>query len=87
MKETKQTFSQTAAMAKLFSTEAAWRVCQIGLQQALELDQRLFEERHMIDAVEIYRRPAEVPIEYGMTTSGDVAGGPCGVVVIWTKTR
>ena len=41
----------------------------------------------MIDAVEIYRRPAEVPIEYGMTTTGGTSGGPCGVIVIWTKTR
>ena len=41
----------------------------------------------MIDAIEIYRRPAEIPIEYGMTASGDVPGGPCGIVVIWTKTR
>ncbi len=41
----------------------------------------------MIDAVEIYRRPSEIPIEYGMTASGNVPGGPCGVIVIWTKTR
>jgi hypothetical protein len=40
----------------------------------------------MVDAVEIYRRPAEIPIEYGMTASGN-AGGPCGVIIIWTKTR
>lgn len=41
----------------------------------------------MIDAVEIYRRPSEIPIEYGMTSTGGAAGGPCGVVVIWTRTR
>ena len=41
----------------------------------------------MVDAIEIYRRPAEIPIEYGMTASGDVPGGPCGIVVIWSKTR
>lgn len=41
-----------------------------------------------IDAIEIYRRPSEVPIEYGMTASGNNTGrGPCGVLVIWTKTR
>lgn len=41
-----------------------------------------------IDAIEIYRRPSEVPIEYGMTGSGNSTGrGPCGVLVIWTKTR
>lgn len=46
-----------------------------------------------IDAVEIYRRPSEVPIEYGMTGQGSVVGtgqmseGTCGIVVIWTKTR
>ncbi len=41
-----------------------------------------------IDAIEIYRRPSEIPIEYGMTASGQSGGaGPCGVLVIWTKTR
>lgn len=41
-----------------------------------------------IDAIEVYRRPSEVPIEYGMTASGNAGGrGPCGVLVIWTKTR
>lgn len=41
-----------------------------------------------IDAIEIYRRPSEVPIEYGMTASGNAGGrGPCGVLVIWTRTR
>lgn len=41
-----------------------------------------------IDAIEVYRRPSEVPIEYGMTASGNNTGrGPCGVLVIWTKTR
>lgn len=41
-----------------------------------------------IDAIEVYRRPAEVPIEYGMTASGASYGeGPCGVIVVWTKTR
>lgn len=41
-----------------------------------------------IDAIEIYRRPAEIPIEYGMTaTGGGGGGGPCGVIVIWTRTR
>lgn len=41
-----------------------------------------------IDAVEVYRRPAEIPIEYAMTGSGASSGtGPCGVLVIWTKNR
>lgn len=40
----------------------------------------------MIDAIEIYRRPSEIPIEYGMTGSGG-GSGPCGVLVVWTKTR
>lgn len=41
-----------------------------------------------IDAIEVYRRPSEVPIEYGMTAAGSSTGrGPCGVLVIWTKTR
>lgn len=62
-----------------------------GARMAVDMTQNmpidLLAPLQMIDAVEIYRRPAEVPIEYGMTTSGDVSGGPCGVVVIWTKTR
>lgn len=40
-----------------------------------------------IDAVEIYRRPSEIPIEYGMTGAGGGGSGPCGVLVIWTKAR
>lgn len=39
-----------------------------------------------LDAVEVYRRPSEIPIEYGMTGSGG-GRGPCGVLVLWTKTR
>jgi alkylation response protein AidB-like acyl-CoA dehydrogenase len=31
-KQTKQAFAQAAAMAKLFSTEHAWRICDIALQ-------------------------------------------------------
>lgn len=41
-----------------------------------------------IDAAEIYRRPSEVPIEYGATgiqPSSEYGG--CGVLVLWTKTR
>lgn len=41
-----------------------------------------------IEALEIYRRPAEIPIEYGMTGGSGTGGtGPCGVVVIWTRSR
>lgn len=32
LKETKQPFSQAAAMAKLFSTEKAWQICDLALQ-------------------------------------------------------
>jgi alkylation response protein AidB-like acyl-CoA dehydrogenase len=32
MKQTKQPYSQAAAMAKLFSTEHAWKICDIALQ-------------------------------------------------------
>jgi alkylation response protein AidB-like acyl-CoA dehydrogenase len=32
LKETKQPFSQAAAMAKLFATEHAWKICDIALQ-------------------------------------------------------
>ncbi|MDX1646316.1 MAG: carboxypeptidase regulatory-like domain-containing protein [Longimicrobiales bacterium] len=42
----------------------------------------------VVDAIEVYRRPAEIPVEYGQTGSGSSYGsGPCGVIVIWTKTR
>ncbi len=57
----------------------------VGMTQSLPID--LLAPLASIDAIEIYRRPAEVPIEYGMTSSGDVEGGPCGVIVIWTRTR
>jgi len=32
LKETGQQFSQAASMAKLFSTEHAWKICDIALQ-------------------------------------------------------
>jgi hypothetical protein len=41
----------------------------------------------VVDAVEVYRRPAEVPIEYGGTQTSDGRGGGCGVLVFWTKRR
>ena len=41
----------------------------------------------VVDAVEVYRRAAEVPIEYGGTQASDGRGGPCGVLVFWTKRR
>lgn len=41
-----------------------------------------------IDAAEVYRRPAEVPIEYGATgTQPANEYGVCGVLVLWTKNR
>ena len=32
LKESRQPFSQQAAMAKLFATEHAWKICDIALQ-------------------------------------------------------
>ncbi|MBA2539744.1 MAG: acyl-CoA dehydrogenase, partial [Deltaproteobacteria bacterium] len=32
LKESGQSFSQAAAMAKLFATEHAWKICDIALQ-------------------------------------------------------
>jgi alkylation response protein AidB-like acyl-CoA dehydrogenase len=32
LKDRRQSFSQQAAMAKLFATEHAWRICDIALQ-------------------------------------------------------
>ena len=41
-----------------------------------------------VEAVEVYRRPAEVPIEYGATGRGLTSDtGACGVIVVWTKAR
>ena len=45
-----------------------------------------------IEGIEIYRRAAEIPLEYGLgpATAGSTANSPanfCGVLVIWTKTR
>ena len=42
--------------------------------------------RPVVDAIEVYRRPAEVPIEYGITQSAS-PGGACGVLIFWTKRR
>ena len=60
---------------------------RMSVSMTQDMPIQLLAPLEMIDAVEIYRRPAEVPIEYGMTTSGGASGGPCGVLVIWTKTR
>ena len=41
-----------------------------------------------LDAVEIYRRPAEVPIEYAATgNQPGEAFSVCGILVLWTKSR
>ena len=40
-----------------------------------------------IDAVEIYRRPSEVPIEYSGTAQASTSFSVCGVLVIWSKHR
>lgn len=42
-----------------------------------------------LEAAEIYRRPAQVPVEYGMggRAGEDSAFNPCGVVLLWTKAR
>lgn len=36
-----------------------------------------------VEAIEVYRRPAEVPMEYGSVGTGS---GGCGVLVVWTDT-
>jgi hypothetical protein len=41
-----------------------------------------------VDAIEIYRRPGEVPIEYAVTSvQPGTEIGTCGVLVVWTKSR
>ena len=41
-----------------------------------------------LDAVEIYRRPAEMPIEYaGTDHQPREARSVCGVIVLWTQSR
>lgn len=42
----------------------------------------------VVEAVEVYRRPSEVPPEYGITQTGNAQGfQECGVIVVWTKRR
>lgn len=41
----------------------------------------MMTDRSSIDAIEVYRRPAEIPVEYAPRRQGD-----CGVLVLWTKT-
>lgn len=40
-----------------------------------------------LEAAEIYRRPAQIPVEYGMggRAGEDEAFNPCGIVLLWTK--
>lgn len=60
---------------------------RLSVEMTASLPIEVIAPLQTIDAVEIYRRPAEIPIEYGMTQSGAGTGGNCGVIVIWTKTR
>lgn len=36
-----------------------------------------------VEAIEVYRRPAEIPVEYSL--SAQSSERPCGVLVLWTK--
>lgn len=38
-----------------------------------------------IDAIEVYRRPSEVPVEFEATLSRSGPVGGCGALVLWTK--
>lgn len=41
-----------------------------------------------VEGIEVYRRPSEIPVEYGVTQSGGGGGlGACGVLVFWTRRR
>jgi len=60
---------------------------RLSVQMTSSLPIEVIAPLQTIDAVEIYRRPSEIPVEYGMTQSGSSQGGNCGVVVLWTKTR
>ena len=37
----------------------------------------------VVDAVEVYRRAAEIPMQYSGVRSG--GSGSCGVILVWTK--
>ncbi len=60
---------------------------RLSVQMTASMPIEVIAPLQTIDAVEIYRRPAEVPVEYGMTQSGSGQGGNCGVIVLWTRTR
>ncbi len=60
---------------------------RLSVQMTASMPMEVIAPLQTIDAVEIYRRPAEVPVEYGMTQSGSGQGGNCGVIVLWTRTR
>lgn len=66
---------------------------RMSIDQTRDLPIEVLAPLAMVDAIEIYRRPSEVPIEYGMTGAGMSVGvgqmseGVCGVVVIWSRTR
>jgi hypothetical protein len=38
-----------------------------------------------LEAVEVYRRAAEIPVEYSVTQNSSATVGTCGVIVFWTK--
>lgn len=57
----------------------------ILVQQNVDIDGLV--PMSQVDAVEIYRRPAQVPVEYGtLQRAGDNhVFNPCGIVLFWTK--
>jgi hypothetical protein len=40
-----------------------------------------------LEAVEVYRRPSEIPVEYGALGTNTGADVVCGVLLLWTKHR
>lgn len=66
----------------------------IKIRYAWDMSIEALVSRESLDAVEIYRRPSEVPVQFGVTQvqdaglgRGEQVLGACGVIVFWTKRR
>lgn len=56
----------------------------VGYDPQASMTLTMYVPRGDVEAIEVYRRPAEVPVEYSARYDSDTGTG-CGVMVVWTK--
>jgi hypothetical protein len=56
----------------------------VGYDPQIGMSLTGYVPRGDVEAIEVYRRPAEIPVEYSVRYDSDTGTG-CGVMVVWTK--